>query len=352
VGAAVFFNHGDISPVLDWPGDSGVEWDCAPQVMPRYWRRNEGVRFQVLGVDGARLERSFTPDFAGDGQSGDSNEYRCARGQLTGIGFRQMAGLGRHLAEAYAELMGPGFEVRSLDEKRLLASVVGVLITLLTTPQAHQAFKEGDELIIRALRNATSAAADEEAHAPPTPLGGFFDGAAGAETRTGFLLADHLLARWCHQKSWPCRQGDEQSCLSVQRVASLVAASERHAAESLASQPAHSEELVSQLAALGGPGAPHRGLALSGVEGPLLTSLLLRLFGDEVFKDPAMMRPPYASRLSVERWQLAEGGYYWRVLWNGVDVTHKVTGCSSQFPAGCDDATMRRVLQSGDARTR
>ena len=61
-----------------------------------------------MSADGKRLDRSFTPDLlpAEDDSSEFSLKYPCGPGQLTGVGFRQSVGLGKHLANAYGELIG------------------------------------------------------------------------------------------------------------------------------------------------------------------------------------------------------------------------------------------------------
>ncbi|CAK0789795.1 unnamed protein product, partial [Prorocentrum cordatum] len=217
----VIAGHGDSSPEAAWPGEAGAgaSWDCTPEVLPRYWRLNGLVRFRVATAEGRALERSFTPELGPQG-------YACGPGQLTGRGFVQMARLGRDLSAAYDGHIGRAaaagwrlLRVRSLDSRRSLASAVGLLMSLLGTPEALAALGEGSELRLAVEPNAS---ADVLAAPEGAPLGGLRPG-------------DHLLARWCRSLPLPCAAGGR--CTTLEEAGGLLERGEEGFCRWLASPP-------------------------------------------------------------------------------------------------------------------
>jgi len=334
--AIVTFSYGDASPEFEWPQDV-AHWDCTPQPLPRYWRRNEKVQFHVVASNGTGLERSFTPDLlTGD----DLPPYTCGPGQLTGLGFRQMVGLGKHLASAYSDSLYAEAEdlvVRSLDTTRSLASAVGVLMSLLATPVALRTFDEKQGIAIHTMLRSEEYLDTMGARA-----------IARQQVETG----NHLLARWCHQLPWPCSRDRKAECMSVERTHAAVQLGDKGMCDLLrgpdAPDKALRNELASQFADLAQDIAPGRDglLALLSTDGMELAVLLAELLGEEAACGEAQaLRPPYASRVAFERWWDATGGGgRWRVLWNGADITKKVKGCEEAFPPGCSDDAMRSLL--------
>lgn len=336
-GALVLLGHGDSSPARPWPGEAapGAAWDCSPEALPRYWRLNKHVDFPVLGPGGARLERSFTPDFLAQRPGEDAgNEYTCAPGQLTAAGFQQAVYLGRHLAQAYGDMLAHGaagggkhLYVRSVDIKRSLASVVGLLMALLAAPQVLSLFGEGSEVPIHVWPNSTTSTSQIEE----------------------LELGDHLLARWCHQMPWPCRNSmlEGSRCVSVEQAASMVRRGEGDFCRSLTLDAGPREiSLLAEMDRLHEEGS----FVLAGTDGRALTIALGSLLGDVVCDAPLTARPPFSSRLVIEHWVAPATGSRWRVLWNGVDVSDKVKGCSGQTSPGCNEAAVRAVLEQTGQR--
>lgn len=341
----VLFAHGDSSPELAWQGDEPVSWSCAPEALPRYWKRNEDLDFQVIAPNGSRVNTSFTPDMLEGGDTEAApRPYTCAGGQLTPFGFRSMAALGRHLANAYGDHLTSAdkLHVESVNAKRSLASAVGVVMALLTTPRAHELFPAGAALPIR-LR--PEALVPEAAHHPPGPdalealLGGRSPDEVGLTSTQIVSVGDHLLSRWCHQLPLPCRAG---ACVSMEAAAEIVARGERGVCQSLPQLVASSSRLLKQVGQLAA-GNEGRSLSLVSVDVRSLTGALLSLLGEAGCKSSEHLRPPLGSRLVFERWHDGAGAR-WRVLWNGGDITDGVGGCDSKFPPGCDDAMMQRTL--------
>merc|ERR550534_2576322 len=52
----ILFTHGDTSPEVVWPEEKPAVWDCTPQALPRYWKRNERLQFKVFGGNATRLD--------------------------------------------------------------------------------------------------------------------------------------------------------------------------------------------------------------------------------------------------------------------------------------------------------
>lgn len=368
----VLFVHGDSTPVLDWPGpgeERPLAWDCTPQALPRYWKRNQRLRFAVVGPDGSRLERSFDPDLLLDADSGGGpggaaaahhhGHPRCAAGQLTPEGFRQMAALGRHLAQAYGDHLSSAqkLHVESLDLKRALASTVGVLMTMLTTPKAHEQFRDDSEVLIHTRGNATVA----QGLLDPQRLPALLDPAPDPDPpgkppaaapdppdlATTVGLGDHLLSRWCHQMPWPCRnkgKAKTEECVSVESAAALVARGEKGMCELLRQPGELEQELLEHVAQLSS-GDEGRSLSLLSVDGRTLAGAFSALLGGEALcKDSQALRPAFGSRLVLERWWDTTDAFRWRVAWNGADVTDLVEGCAAKFPPGCEDKAFQRAL--------
>lgn len=353
----VLTNHGDISAIATWPGETqssaaSALFDCRPKVLPRYWRLNQRVSFQVVDANGARQDQSFTPDFLEEGTGG--RHYLCAAGQLTGVGFRQMVSMGRHLSNAYAsfltELVGSGdlarhVYVRSAITKRALASAVGLMMSLLASPEAVEAFGDGSELGIHAspARGSSSASAQQEAS-----VGDQGD------------LGEHLLARWCHQLPWPCGGtgvgalvGEGTGCVSIEQGAKLVAEGEAASCGIVASESEAAQLLADWRELLLREEPPS--LAVVSAEGAVLSAAVTALLGHRACADPLVARPPFASRLVVERWRpksfSGSPRFLVRVLWNGRDVTERIPGCdggglSELVPGqgGCDASVLGALL--------
>mmetsp|Transcript_9472 Transcript_9472/g.19124 ORF Transcript_9472/g.19124 Transcript_9472/m.19124 type:complete len:446 (-) Transcript_9472:91-1428(-) len=339
--ALALLGHGDSSAARPWPGDvAPATWDCQPEALPRYWRLNKHVQFLVIGQGGAKLDRSFTPDFLPPrpsevaGESAD--DYVCAPGQLTAAGFRQAVFLGRHFAQAYGDLLSrgasgsasPRLHVRSVDTKRSLSSAVGLLMAFLAAPQLVKLFGDSSEVPIHVWPNAT-----------------------GSSSRIEEMeLGDHLLARWCHQLPWPCRKGvlESERCVSVEQAAATVARGEAELCRSPypdvgLSGPSLLASEVERLRR-----AEEGAFVLASTDGRTLTAALRLLLGDTVCDSPLSARPPFASRLVLERWSdPATAGFRWRVLWNGVDVSAKVKGCSGGADASpaCSEAALAALLE-------
>lgn len=56
--AVVFIASGEVSPKHGWPRDAQApSWDCRPADLPRHWRINSRLQFQVLSPEGQPLER-------------------------------------------------------------------------------------------------------------------------------------------------------------------------------------------------------------------------------------------------------------------------------------------------------
>lgn len=336
LSAGVLFNHGDSSAILDWPGaDVEAQWSCNPKPLPRHWSRNEEVNFWVSGADGSRVERSFAPDL----MASELGNYRCALGQLTPEGFRQMATLGRHLAYSYANLVGPRLSVRSADTKRSLASTVGVLITLLGSDSGREHYSPESDVNIVA-----------DVEAPNLDLAGDRD--AQGQPKSGsilnILLGNHLLTRWCHSVDLPCRQAwAGRECWAIHDAVTYLKAADRRYCEVVLVAKSHVKEAVRLFEAIGANNSKGVDLALVSIDSLALPSILRALFGEDACLERDMVRPPFGSRLAVERWQRdSDKAIFWRILWNGVDVTSKVNGCSSDFPPGCEDATISRLLKA------
>merc|ERR1712217_107110 len=118
---------------------------------------NKLVDFQVSSPNGTKLERSFTPDFMPDMPA--DVPYACGLGQLTAAGFQQMVGLGKHLADTYAEQLprvARRLHVHSIDVKRSLASTVGFLMGILVGPQVIELYGDGTKVQIFADLNASA----------------------------------------------------------------------------------------------------------------------------------------------------------------------------------------------------
>merc|ERR1711971_20113 len=184
------------------------------------------------------MDRTFTPDLLH--RQGDIREFWCAHGQLTGVGFRQMAGLGRHFAQVYEEFLtsAPELRVRSVDSKRTMASAVGVLLTLLAVPGSRgSSSRRDDKMAVQV--NSPSRLVD----APLQSNEGLFTlkevEQAGLSTEEIVGLGDHLLTRWCHQYSLPCRSGASSSssgdCMSIQDAVKIVTKGEAEMCSNLSS---------------------------------------------------------------------------------------------------------------------
>lgn len=329
----VFFAHGDSSAILPWPGEApGVFWDCSPQALPRYWRLNKRVEFPVVGSNGERLERSFTPEFAHQQLNSPSSPYMCAPGQLTSTGFRQAVYLGRHLAQAYDAHLGHIFAsgpsllvVHSLDTKRSLASAVGLLMALLAAPEVISLVTSGMEVPIQIQPNLSS----------------------GDQYTENMELGNHLLARWCHQLPWPCESnmlGGPQ-CISVEGAAELVSKSEVDTCKSLpAGTRAWDPLLLAEVERLFQ--VQNGSFTLVSTEGRALTGALKAFIGAVVCGDPLTARPPSTSHLAIERWVDPADGFRWRFLWNGQDISAKIVGCSGQETLGCSEAAIKALLSA------
>ena len=58
LSAVVFMAQGEVSPSRGWPWDpQAPSWDCRPADLPRHWRINGRVQFQVLSEGKEVLER-------------------------------------------------------------------------------------------------------------------------------------------------------------------------------------------------------------------------------------------------------------------------------------------------------
>lgn len=345
----VVANHGDSSPIQQWLGETPpMVWDCNPKPLPRHWGLNSRATFRVVGAEGAALDRSFNPELL-PGHEG----YPCAQGQLTGDGFYQMVTMGRRLADAYGSLLdriivsgGRAREdnlfFKSLDERRSLASTVGLLMALLSGPQPAAAFGDGDVVAIRVDSNASLVGDDSL----PAQL------AARAQRQEAWDLGAHLLARWCHHMHWPCSEAG--GCVSLHEAAATVYRAEKEvagcqaprssAASSASPEAASSSGLlveVSRLLRRGDREAPALGILVA--DGRALASLLGALLGrGGVCGEPLRLRPPYAARLTLERWAPPvaaapeEDAVRWRALLNGEDISAAMLGCvKHQGLEGC-----------------
>mmetsp|Transcript_71445 Transcript_71445/g.149314 ORF Transcript_71445/g.149314 Transcript_71445/m.149314 type:complete len:487 (-) Transcript_71445:225-1685(-) len=343
----VLFGNGDSSPPVSWPGSSAA-WGCSPEALPRYWRRNDGMQAHVVTEDGRREERSFAPDFE-PAAYGEVESNRCAPDQLTGVGFRQAAQLGRHLWSRYSpDLHRLPLKVQSVDDKKVLASTVGVLLTLLALPEgAHrQDFEAHPDIAIHLVQNFSEVPAISNVAHLPTDLVSLMSEIA-ADGMRGFHLGQHLLARWCHQIPWPCPQGSD--CISVQKGARIIELGESHLlAVAAKRQPdgVFGAEGRAKLARLLLENEATEEFRLVGLRPIELSQALLLLLGDaEMAKDRSMLQPPFSSRIVLELWELEPGKNYYRVLWNGDDVTGKVKGCASLGAIGCGADSLRQALQ-------
>eukprot|EP00927_Polykrikos_kofoidii_P036040 TRINITY_DN30482_c0_g1_i1.p1 TRINITY_DN30482_c0_g1~~TRINITY_DN30482_c0_g1_i1.p1 ORF type:complete len:453 (+),score=53.96 TRINITY_DN30482_c0_g1_i1:74-1432(+) len=339
----VLGSHGDSSPLATWPGESADSskmalFDCSPKDLPRHWRLNQRIDFQVVDRNGVRLNRSFTPEFT------DETVNVCAPGQLTGSGFRQAVTTGRYLGNVYdsflTELASKGdmmrrVYVRSMDTQRSLASAVGITMALLASPESVEVFGHGTELSVRVDQGGENALANDKQQ----------------DLTTGdWALGDHLLARWCHRLPWPCGHGarfvSNDECVSDHRGAQLISSSE--AAVCGGVPP---ERVVSFLAQVRRmlylKKSPS--IAIFSADGPVLSATMVALLGrQQACADPLMARPPFSSRVVFERWTSSShtgpSSSQFRVLWNGEDVTARILGCS--LIGGCDESIIDTRLST------
>jgi len=331
-------SHGDSSAPSEWPQEVSrkAQWDCTPQVLPRYWRLNQHVNFTIVDPEGNAQDRTITPDLQ-PWNSDTQADYACASGQLTGIGFRQMVGLGRHLATSYdddlARIIGNNssrLQVRSLDTQRSLASTIGVLMPLLATQPLLQVFGRGCQVEVMVQPNTTC---EPLAIAEQLRAGKWGKEALAAFKETA--LGDHLLSRWCHQLPWPCQARlFGSSCFSLRKAATVVANGELSMCHMIAKNANSSFRLQHEVLSV----VDHEDgrILFRSADGPALTSVLSALIGFQVCKDPLMARPPFASRLVLERWQSKDRQFLWRVIWNGQDITARIPGCNG-FRSGCPE---------------
>eukprot|EP00929_Paragymnodinium_shiwhaense_P089260 TRINITY_DN49439_c0_g1_i2.p1 TRINITY_DN49439_c0_g1~~TRINITY_DN49439_c0_g1_i2.p1 ORF type:complete len:462 (-),score=51.95 TRINITY_DN49439_c0_g1_i2:392-1777(-) len=355
-GVAIIASPGDTSPLVAWPDepDDAVFWSCKPQALPRHWRMNQNVDFEVIDGGTTRTDHTFQPEFVEREVAGE-HEMVCGKGQLTGVGFNQMAALGRYLADAYdehfMELSDESspldrFVIRSVDNKRSLAAAAGILMTLLASPSIAEAFTEGTVVPIVVDPNLTRqvplAYADSERGAEH-----FLSREVPKDSSSRSMLGDHLLGRWCRRLSWPC--SGAFSCLDMAEAAKVVAEGEAALCQHLSREEvrsalagdilAHIERLHLQR-----EWTTFGTAVLVVTEGRVLTSLLATLVSTDVCSNALLSRPPYGSRLVVERWCKAESSCRWRLLFNGEDMTPQMEGCGAA--AGCEEAVMLAHLRT------
>jgi len=372
--AALIVGHGASSAEVAWPGETGPGpvFDCTPQALPRYWRLNKHVGFDVVGPDGAHVERSFTPDLL-PRVPGSASGFVCGPGQLTPYGFQQVVGLGRHLAEAYGELVGWAtadsepvrLQLRSADSKAALASTVGLLMALLAAPQALKAFGDGTRVQIHIEPNASSDMLRSRSAWSCVRDGLVVQDEleeVEKKAKRDAALGEHLLARWCHQLPWPCEsitwRGDPQ-CVSVDHAVRLVRLGEAETCDLLTRAVRGTGSCIVPLLVEVAKllrGAAQGSLGMLVADGAALTGILVALLGTEACRDPLLVRPPMASHIAFERWQGPSGsGYRWRILWNGDDITSRISRCAGSTPGlepgfgSCSEAEVKDILRGAGA---
>lgn len=306
-----------------WPGDLAPEprWSCRPSALPRRWRLNKKVHFQAEGAGSSTWDDSFAPELLRSTFTG-SDYYDCAPGQLTGLGFRQLAAVGRLLGEKYHEFFGGSLlvlpstlSVHSGSAKKLAASAVAFLTTFLAAPKLIEVWGRGVEVPV----NLEEPARGEEVESSLEP---------GAD----------LLARWCHRLPWPCPKSRTAGCMSMEIAAAHVKGGEV-AACTLAAAKAPPEWISAALR----EDLKKGGLTVLSMDGAHLTAVLLQLLGRQVCEEPSMARPSYAAHLVLERWR-GPDGTGWRCSYNGQDITTMVLGCEASGPLGCEEVSFSKAL--------
>merc|ERR1711870_49545 len=126
----------------------------------------------------------------------------------------------------------------------------------------------------------------------------------------------------------------EQQCLSVEKAAQVVRQGEEEICPLLTKTPVHARPLMVKLAALfWGSGDS---IGVLSTDGLGFTAILGALLGNGACKDSLASRPPIASRIVFERWQMPAGNFQARILWNGKDVSSQLAGCQGKPNYGCD----------------
>merc|ERR1712062_640002 len=86
-------------------------------------------------------------------------------------------------------------------------------------------------------------------------------------------------------------------------------------------------------------------IAVLSTDGLGFTGILGILLGDKICKDSLAARPPIASRIVFERWQMPAGAFQARILWNGKDISSQLVGCQGKSKYGCEEFVMRSALE-------
>ena len=354
----VIARHGDRSPAHKFEMGSIENFSCGLE--GKSWEGLRRFAVKSLPAD-AHINLADFPVFPGPPNT------HCGVGMLTDVGFRQQRTLGALTRKGYHAFLSTvkpdQIFVHSTSFKRTVQSAAAFLHGYLRDDEAGIPIhiSEGDLL--------SSPPVGVKTHPPCTNLGVFnqethteapginrwkalvesvlitFDLSFGPyDGEATIKLADHLMARLCHQIPLPCNA--DGHCLNVSTALELIRAADvawghrySHDFSLVAARPflKHSLEVMDSLVH-----SKHTYRFMLSFAHDSTISVVLDALGAK----PSNWMP-YASRLAVELWKSKDDSlYYVRVIFNGRDLTDQIAKVmhSTKYPGLIEYGKWRTAL--------
>lgn len=330
----VIARHGDRSPAHDF--DMGHPQDFTCGLEEKSWAGLKKFAVKPLPPT-SKISLVNFPVFPG------SSSKRCGVGMLTTVGFSQHYHLGTTLRRNYQDFLSTvksdDIFVHSTSFPRTVQSAAAFL----------HGYSRGDEggipIHISDGDVLSAPPVGVKMYPPCRKLGRFYKKTKkGVDTRgwqdvvesvqamfglafavetseKAIMLADHIMARLCHEMPLPCN-GDGR-CVDVSSALELIKGADvawryrytrPYSAVALRPFMQHSLEVMD--AAVHSKSTYK--LMLSFAHDSTLTMIL-----DTVGVESEGWMP-YASRVVMELWKSSQGDHFVRVLFNGVDITGQV----------------------------
>jgi hypothetical protein len=330
-----------------------------------------------------------------------TSDLSLGPGQLTSRGFMQHIELGTSLGTAYNNFLKQNIhtrediKVRSTNYARTIQSVAAFLMSMLPdlgspTVPVPVTVHQGDEKEVMHGINARCAPALHKAKEQKSKftldsylrsrLEKLFVVTKESESfaNTGDMssayvtdIADAALPKLCHNMPLPCGSTSDGACMTEEDVGQVMAQADRAFCNRYTGEDGGNDstrinaypflkEMVHALLSNSNSNSksstnsnsnkksgPKPKLYVYSGHDTVIAPVLAAL---GVYKSERCIWPPYASRVALELWKKTNSeesgseGLYFRVLYNGDDLTKNVPGCDGSSP--CKIQTLHDRLDS------